>query len=58
MRLLPIGQLRPSMVMLDETYPQGEEIAHLICRDKLASPDLFLVLGASLMVDGPKRLLG
>ncbi|KAI3327461.1 DHS-like NAD/FAD-binding domain-containing protein, partial [Ustulina deusta] len=42
MRLLPIGQLRPSMVMLDETHPQGEEIAHLARRDESASPDLLL----------------
>ncbi|KAI3326682.1 DHS-like NAD/FAD-binding domain-containing protein [Xylariaceae sp. AK1471] len=57
MRLLPIGQLRPSMVMLDETHPQGEEIAHLARRDESASPDLLLVLGTSLKVNGPKSLL-
>ncbi|KAK0637173.1 DHS-like NAD/FAD-binding domain-containing protein [Bombardia bombarda] len=56
MRLLPIGQLRPSMVMLDETHPHGEEIAHLARGDGLASPDLLLVLGTSLKVDGPKSL--
>ena len=57
MQLLPIGQLRPGMIMLDETYPQGGEIVHLARGDKLASPDLLLVLGTSLKVDGPKRLL-
>jgi NAD-dependent histone deacetylase SIR2 len=57
MRLLPIGQLRPSMVMLDEIHPQGEEIAHLIRGDELSSPDLLLMLGTSLEVDGPKKLL-
>ncbi len=57
MRPLPIGQLRPGMIMLDETYPQGGEIVHLARGDKLASPDLLLVLGTSLKVDGPKRLL-
>ncbi|KAH8763821.1 DHS-like NAD/FAD-binding domain-containing protein [Diaporthe sp. PMI_573] len=57
MRLPPIGQLRPSMVMLDETHPQGEEIAHLTRGDELSSPDLLLVLGTSLKVDGPKNLL-
>ncbi|KAI3333801.1 DHS-like NAD/FAD-binding domain-containing protein [Ustulina deusta] len=57
MRLLPIGQLRPSMVMLDETHPQGEEIAHLARRDEWASPDLLLVLGTSLKVNGSKSLL-
>ena len=57
MRLLPIGQLRSGMIMLCETYLQGEEIAHLARGNKLASPDLLLVLGTSLKVDGPKRLL-
>ncbi|KAI1291669.1 DHS-like NAD/FAD-binding domain-containing protein [Xylaria venustula] len=57
MRLLPIGQLRPSMVMLDETHPQGEEIAYLARRDEWASPDLLLVLGTSLKVNGLKSLL-
>ncbi|KAI1086082.1 DHS-like NAD/FAD-binding domain-containing protein [Rostrohypoxylon terebratum] len=57
MQLLPVGQLRPGMVMLDETHPQGEEIANLIRGDKLSSPDLLLVLGTSLKVDGPKKLL-
>ncbi|KAJ2970097.1 hypothetical protein NUW58_g9802 [Xylaria curta] len=56
-RLLPIGQLRPSMVMLDEANPKGEEIAYLAHIDELARPDLLLVLGTSLKVDGPKRLL-
>ncbi|KAI8623442.1 DHS-like NAD/FAD-binding domain-containing protein [Xylariaceae sp. FL1651] len=57
MRLLPVGQLRPSMVMLDETHPQGEEIAHFVRLDKSASPDLLLVLGTSLKISGPKSLL-
>ncbi|KAK3333465.1 DHS-like NAD/FAD-binding domain-containing protein [Cercophora scortea] len=57
MRLLPIGQLRPGMIMLDEAHPEGEKIAHLARGDNLASPDLLLVLGTSLRVDGPKRLL-
>ena len=56
MRPLPIGQLRPSMVMLDQTHPQGDEIAHLARDDGSASPDLLLVLGTSLMVHGPKSL--
>jgi NAD-dependent histone deacetylase SIR2 len=56
MRLLPIGQLRPGMVMLNKTHPQGEEIAYLARGDGLASPDLLLVLGISLKVDGPKSL--
>lgn len=57
MQLLPVGQLRPGMVILNETHPQGEEIANLIRGDKLSSPDLLLMLGISLKVDGPKKLL-
>jgi len=26
-QLLPVSQLRPSMTMLDQTHPQGDEIA-------------------------------
>ena len=40
MRLLPIGQLRPSMIMLNQVHPQGEEIAHLARSDGLAHPSV------------------
>ena len=56
MRPLPIGQLRPSMIMLGQAHPDGDEIAHLARCDGSAGPDLLLVLGTSLKVDGPKRL--
>jgi NAD-dependent histone deacetylase SIR2 len=51
-----IGQLRPSMVMLDGPQPQGAEIAELVEDDCAADPQAFLILGTSLKVDGPKTL--
>lgn len=52
----PIGQLRPSMVMLNEPHPQDEEIGFIKWHDGLASPDLLLVLGTSLKVHGSKTV--
>lgn len=58
MQPLLIGQLRPSMVMLDQIHPQGGEIAHLARGDGFASPDILLVLGTSLKVDGQRSCPG
>ncbi|KAK0612983.1 DHS-like NAD/FAD-binding domain-containing protein [Bombardia bombarda] len=57
MRRVPVGQLRPDMVILDETYPQSEEIAEIINGDVLLSPDFVLALGTSLTIEGPTNLL-
>ncbi|KAK0629993.1 hypothetical protein B0T17DRAFT_527216 [Bombardia bombarda] len=45
------------MVMFDETHPRGKEIARIANRDALSSPDLLLVLGTSLTIEGTKQLL-
>lgn len=52
-----IGQLMLSMIMLDQVHPEGEEITHIACCDELSHPDLLLVLGTSLKVEGLKRLV-
>jgi NAD-dependent SIR2 family protein deacetylase len=55
-RRLPIGQLRPSIIMLDSVHPEGAAIASLIQRDHDARIDVLLILGTSLKVDGPRSL--
>lgn len=57
-RRLPIGQLMPDIVRLGQAdHPDGETIARQSLRDEHARPDFLLVLGTSLKVDGPKRLV-
>jgi len=51
-----IGLLRPSMVMLDGYQPEEEEIADLARGDCADNPEVFLILGTSLKVHGPKTL--
>src|SRR3569833_1007907 len=56
MRPLPIRQLQPSMVMLNQTHPQSDKIAHLARNDGTASPDLLLILDTNLKIHRPKSL--
>lgn len=44
------------MVVLDEAHPHGEKIASIAKGDVRAHPDLLVVLGTSLKVDGPRKL--
>ena len=50
-----IGQLRPSMIMLDAVHPQGDKIVSLAAEDSAAA-EVLLILGTSLKVHGPEVL--
>lgn len=56
-RALPIGSLRPSIVLYDEPHPLGEEIGGLQAYDLGRRPDILLVMGTSLKVHGLKRVV-
>lgn len=56
-RALPVGSLRPSIVLYDEPHPLGEEIGNLQAYDLGRKPDLLLVMGTSLKVHGLKRVV-
>ncbi|OCF40323.1 hypothetical protein I317_05890 [Kwoniella heveanensis CBS 569] len=56
-RALPIGTLRPSIVLYDEPHPLGDDIGALTTYDLSRSPDVLLIMGTSLKVHGLKRLV-
>lgn len=56
-RALPIGTLRPAIVLYDEPHPLGEEIGSLQAYDLTRSPDLLLIMGTSLKVHGLKKVV-
>jgi NAD-dependent histone deacetylase SIR2 len=56
-RALPIGTLRPSIVLYDEPHPLGDDIGALQSYDLSRQPDLLLIMGTSLKVHGLKRLV-
>ena len=56
-RPLPIGTLRPSIVLYDEPHPLGEDIGNLQAYDLSRSPDLLLIMGTSLKVHGLKKVV-
>ena len=56
-RALPVGTLRPSIVLYDEPHPLGEEIGNLQAYDLGRSPDILLVMGTSLKVHGLKKVV-
>lgn len=56
-RALPVGSLRPAIVLYDEPHPLGEEIGSLQAYDLGRSPDILLVMGTSLKVHGLKKVV-
>ena len=56
-RALPVGTLRPSIVLYDENHPLGEQIGDLQVFDLFRKPDLLLIMGTSLKVHGLKRVV-
>ncbi|ORX36628.1 DHS-like NAD/FAD-binding domain-containing protein [Kockovaella imperatae] len=56
-RALPVGTLRPSIVLYDEPHPLGEDIGNLQAYDLSRSPDLLLIMGTSLKVHGLKKVV-
>lgn len=56
-RKVTIGTLMPNIVLYNEVHKRGEQIAGLASRDAKMRPDMLLVLGTSLRVDGIKKLV-
>ncbi|CAH2351260.1 NAD-dependent histone deacetylase Hst3p [[Candida] railenensis] len=52
-----IGLLRPSIVLYGENHPQAEYLARGLNHDLKSRPDLLLIMGTSLKVDGVKKLV-
>lgn len=52
-----IGLLRPDIVLYGENHPQSEILTQGLNVDIKAKPDLLLVMGTSLKVDGVKKLV-
>jgi NAD-dependent histone deacetylase SIR2 len=56
-RALPVGTLRPAIVLYDEPHPLGDDIGLLQTYDLTRQPDVLLIMGTSLKVHGLKRLV-
>jgi NAD-dependent histone deacetylase SIR2 len=56
-RTMAIGTLRPNVVLYNEHHSQGHEIAELAASDVRKRPDMLIVMGTSLKVDGVRRLV-
>mmetsp|Transcript_4499 Transcript_4499/g.4970 ORF Transcript_4499/g.4970 Transcript_4499/m.4970 type:complete len:423 (-) Transcript_4499:90-1358(-) len=52
-----IGMLRPNIVLYGENHPQAEILANGLNKDVNLKPDLFIIMGTSLKVDGIKKLV-
>ena len=56
-RPLSVGTLRPAVILYNELHPSGNDIATAISRDIKRRPDVLLVLGTSLKVQGCKEMV-
>lgn len=52
-----VGMLRPNIVLYGENHPQAEILAQGLSADVRARPDLLIIMGTSLKVDGVKKLV-
>lgn len=52
-----IGMLRPDIVLYGEYHPQSEILSQGLNVDLRARPDLLIIMGTSLKVDGVKKLV-
>ncbi|CDK27488.1 unnamed protein product [Kuraishia capsulata CBS 1993] len=52
-----IGILRPNIILYGENHPHAESIARGIQQDANRAPNLLLIFGTSLKVDGVKKLV-
>ncbi|CAH6722546.1 NAD-dependent histone deacetylase Hst3p [[Candida] jaroonii] len=52
-----IGILRPGIVLYGENHPQSEILAQGLNNDLKSKPDLLIIMGTSLKVDGVKKLV-
>ena len=56
-RALGVGKLRPDIVLYGEPHPQADRIDPIVRHDIAIAPDIMLILGTSLRVDGLKRII-
>lgn len=52
-----IGILRPNIVLYGENHPQSEILSQGLTTDLKMNPDMLLIMGTSLKVDGVKKLV-
>lgn len=52
-----IGRLRPNIVLYGENHPQAEILAQGLNTDLKLRPDMLIIMGTSLKVDGVKKLV-
>lgn len=52
-----IGELRPNIVLYDEANPNAELVGEQIAADLMQEPDMFLVLGTRLGVNGARHMV-
>ncbi|RKO83101.1 DHS-like NAD/FAD-binding domain-containing protein, partial [Blyttiomyces helicus] len=56
-RTQTVGRLRPNIILYNEPHPSGDQIADFASHDVKKRPDLLIVMGTSLKVDGLKTLV-
>ncbi|KAL9595910.1 MAG: hypothetical protein Q9179_004792 [Wetmoreana sp. 5 TL-2023] len=56
-RGLKIGSLRPNIVLYGEGHPAGDAVGSIIAHDLSLGPEVLLILGTSLHVEGIKKLV-
>lgn len=56
-RPIRVGNLRPGIVLYDETHPLGDDIGTIHTADLGRKPDLLIIMGTSLKVHGLKKLV-
>jgi len=52
------GVLRPDVVLYGETHPEASEIASLLRGDSDLGPDLLVIMGTELKLQGPRDAVG
>lgn len=56
-RSLPVGFLRPNIVLYNEMHPNGDYITNCVNEDLKRNPSIILVVGTSLKILGLKKIL-
>ncbi|KDR85425.1 hypothetical protein GALMADRAFT_108520 [Galerina marginata CBS 339.88] len=56
-RAIRVGNLRPGIVLYDETHPLGDDIGTIHTADLGRKPDMLIIMGTSLKVHGLKKLV-
>ncbi|KAF9566096.1 DHS-like NAD/FAD-binding domain-containing protein [Agrocybe pediades] len=56
-RAIRVGNLRPGIVLYDESHPLGDDIGTIHTNDLKRKPDMLIIMGTSLKVHGLKKLV-